>query len=461
MSFTRSMTIAVVFGGLFATAQAQNLHYQGFETNTGDWTGTIARVASGAGVLAVPSFEGKYHAELTNNPGSYSAGYGGDHVTRFDHPFPNVLPYTGPYVISLSMYIYANTPVASNPSVPGVWIDMAPRDTDTGFSNFDGEHNFRLTSTGSQVDVRVDGQTNILASLTQSGWYTFKIGYRKGSNPTSPVLSDMSVVGPTGNVIGQTTVTQLTGMNVPALNSANLGSASYAWVTVWQDGWGSDPARPVATNNKLAIDAVRVDGPPTDVFQVKYSSNLTQGDSIINVTNTGVNGNSLYGPGYGTPVGNLCVNVYAFSPDEQLISCCSCLVTPNGLVNITANRDLVSNTLTGTTPNSIMVKLVATGAGANFTGSICTNSAALAGQDSFPLAAGMRAWGTTLHSTTNVDPPPAGTVFSITETPFLNATVSDGELESIRNRCTYILGNGSTFGQCYSCRAGGLGGAKL
>ena len=195
-------------------------------------------------------------------------------------------------------------------------------------------------------------------------------------------------------------------------------------------------------------------------FQVRYASNLTQGDSLVNITNTGVNGASLYGPGFGTAAGNICVNVYAFSPDEQLISCCSCLVTPNGLVNVTANRDLVSNTLTGIRPNSIVIKLLATGAGAGYSGTSCSNSAALAGSGAFPIAAGMLAWGTTLHSSTAIDPPPAGTAFSITETPFLPATLSAAEFASITNRCTNIIGNGSTFGICRSCRQGGLGGDK-
>jgi len=201
---------------------------------------------------------------------------------------------------------------------------------------------------------------------------------------------------------------------------------------------------------------------PDSPFQVRYASNLTRGDSIVNITNTGANGASLFGPGFGTPAGNICVNVYSFSPDEQLISCCSCLVTPNGLVNLTAKRDLVSNTLTGIYPDSIVIKLLSTLAGATGSGTSCNNSAATAGQtEANRLVAGMLAWGTTLHSATAIDPPPAGTAFSITETPFNPATLSAGELASITNRCTNIIGNGSTFGICRSCRLGGLGGAKL
>ena len=203
-------------------------------------------------------------------------------------------------------------------------------------------------------------------------------------------------------------------------------------------------------------------------FQIRYAANLTAGDSVINITNTGANGASLTGPGFGGAVGNICVNVYAFSPDEQLISCCSCLITPNGLVSLSVNQDLVSNTLTGVRPNSVVIKLVETlaqtTAGAGL-GTSCTNSAALAGiavgaAIPFPIPTnGMLAWGTTVHAGV-----PAGS-FATTETAFIPATlvlpvagvpVLGSELASITNRCTNIIGNGSTFGICRSCRAGGL-----
>lgn len=212
---------------------------------------------------------------------------------------------------------------------------------------------------------------------------------------------------------------------------------------------------------------------PDDVFLVRYASNLTAGDSVINLTNTGQNpppggdnvafdapAPQLFGPGLGTASGNLCVNVYAFSPDEQLVSCCSCLITPNGLASLSVNSDLVSNTLTGVRPNSLVIKLVSTAAGPAFTGTNCTNSAALAGTAQFPLAGGTLAWGTTIHTSPTilaVPPPPLG----LTETPFLPATLSPQELASIRGRCTAIVGNGSTFGICRSCRNGGLGAARL
>ena len=111
-------------------------------------------------------------------------------------------------------------------------------------------------------------------------------------------------------------------------------------------------------------------------FQVKYAANLNIGESYINITNTGANGAALLGPGFGTQAGNICVNVYAFDPAEELISCCSCLVTPDQTVNLGVNRDLTVKTLTGVIPTSVTVKVLATLAGASGGGTTCTNSAA-------------------------------------------------------------------------------------
>jgi hypothetical protein len=201
----------------------------------------------------------------------------------------------------------------------------------------------------------------------------------------------------------------------------------------------------------FAQNPITADSP----FQVRYAANLTVGESYIDITNTGANGAALLGPGFGTQTGNICVNVYAFDPGEELISCCSCFVTPDQTVNLGVNRDLTVKTLTGVVPASVTVKLLATLAGTNGSGSAaaCVNSAATVATAT-PVT-GLAAWGTTLHAT-----PTAG-VYATTETAFTPSTLSTGEQASIGGRCAAILGNGSGFGVCNSCRAGALGGAGL
>jgi hypothetical protein len=205
----------------------------------------------------------------------------------------------------------------------------------------------------------------------------------------------------------------------------------------------------------LALAAVALAQPATldSPFQVRYAANLNVGESYIDITNTGANGAPLLGPGFGGAVGNICVNVYTFSPDEQLISCCSCLVTPNGLVNLGVNRDLTSRTLTGVIPTSAVIKLYSTLAGTGGTGTSCTNSAATVATAT--AANGLAAWGTTIHNS-----PPGVAAYNVTETAFTPATLSAGELASIGGRCAAIIGNGSGFGICFSCRAGALGNGR-
>ena len=84
-----------------------------------------------------------------------------------------------------------------------------------------------------------------------------------------------------------------------------------------------------------------------DPFQISYAANLNQGESYINLANTGANGAPLLGPGFGVTAGNICANVYAFDPGEELIACCSCLITPDETVNLGVNRDLTREDLDG------------------------------------------------------------------------------------------------------------------
>ena len=186
-------------------------------------------------------------------------------------------------------------------------------------------------------------------------------------------------------------------------------------------------------------------------FQVRYASNLNVGDSVINITNSGARGAGLAAGTSAATTGAICVNVYAFSPDEQMISCCSCPVTPNGLVSLSARQDLISNTLTPAVPTSIVVKLLAT---APVGGTSCASSAATPTATEFSL--GMLAYGTTVHAAAVAGGDPA-----VTETKFAPAFLSRGELGRLQSLCTFINANGSGFGICRSCRLGGLGAGRL
>src|ERR1700680_1006263 len=162
------------------------------------------------------------------------------------------------------------------------------------------------------------------------------------------------------------------------------------------------------------------------VYQLRYLANLDKGDSYVNLTNAG----TLSGF---DPAGRICVNVYTFDPAEELISCCACPVTPNGLNSLSARNDLISNTLTPGVPTSITVKLLSS---VPLPGNTCN----AASPNAANLVRGMRAWATTLHLNTSVLPAPG--VYQETETPFSVAELSASELAKLTGFCAFIQANG-------------------
>jgi hypothetical protein len=166
---------------------------------------------------------------------------------------------------------------------------------------------------------------------------------------------------------------------------------------------------------------------------ISYAANLAVGDSHVNLTNAG----SLSGL---EGVGDICANVYVFDDGQELIACCSCLLTPNHLQTLSALNDLISNTLTPGTPTDITTMLTATSG---------TCNPASPG----PLVQGLRAWGTTLHAL-----PTTG--YTVTENPFSSVPLSDSEYAKMTQTCAFIKSNGSGHGICGSCTQGSAGASR-
>ena len=175
---------------------------------------------------------------------------------------------------------------------------------------------------------------------------------------------------------------------------------------------------------------------PADAYQVRYAANLTVGDSVVNMTNTGVNGG--FDPG-----GNICANVYALDANQSLVACCTCPLTPNHLKTLSVRRDLISNTLTPGVPTAITVALLASSQPS------CNASTPTAAN----LSGGLRAWGTTIHTL------PSGAM-GVTETAFEQSVLSTSEMSKLTLYCGFIQAIGSGYGICQSCREGAQGAVR-
>jgi len=231
--------------------------------------------------------------------------------------------------------------------------------------------------------------------------------------------------------------------------------------TFTNPGCSVDPGHLVqSVSNTCNSDTVVVTGGVTSgngaPFQIRYVSNLDVGDSVIDISNDGQSQPPSYG--IGTSGGtNLCVGVYTFDANEELQSCCACLVTPNGLASLSAQA-INATSLTGEKPTSLVVKLLAwsTTAGASSTAPPGTpappTSSSCNPATPGTLAAGMHAWGTTIHQL------PVGnrSTYTVSETEFSPAALSAAEYAHITQSCEFNQINGSAqSGQCKGCASGG------
>jgi hypothetical protein len=144
-----------------------------------------------------------------------------------------------------------------------------------------------------------------------------------------------------------------------------------------------------------------------DTLQLDYLSNIQLGGSLITMTQ-----GNFYGPS--VPGVFICANVYVFSPDENMVSCCSCPITGHGLVSISGTSLLAG---ISPAPTSVSVRLIATlPNGSTCSAAVMPNS----------FAVGLRAWATHLS---------AGPPVSPVETKFADSPLGPAELNSLTSVC--------------------------
>ena len=167
----------------------------------------------------------------------------------------------------------------------------------------------------------------------------------------------------------------------------------------------------------------------TGAYLVDYftHNNIANYDQSINLVNYGATGTPLT-----SPAGDVCANIYVFDANQEMVECCSCRITPNGLLTLGVKTDLTLHPLTSVVPASGDVKIVSTAA-AGSCSALTYNGGIL---DSIV------GFGT--HLQTGGSPAAA----YITETNLPPATLSAAENAFLTNACSYVIYLGSGVGQC-------------
>jgi hypothetical protein len=96
-------------------------------------------------------------------------------------------------------------------------------------------------------------------------------------------------------------------------------------------------------------------------FTTYYSNANTANvpDATVRIINDGSAALIPVGPqGPSAQGADLYANIYVFDDSEELTECCSCLVTPDGLLSESVNKNLTANPITGIKPTRGVIKII-------------------------------------------------------------------------------------------------------
>ncbi len=188
--------------------------------------------------------------------------------------------------------------------------------------------------------------------------------------------------------------------------------------------------------NAFAQDPVAGDG--SYYFVTYYSNANTTGapDSVLRLVNDG--GNATAAP-EGVENGTLWAAIYVFDDSQELRSCCACLITSDGLLSESVNKQLTSNEFTGRGQISRGVIKVISSSSSDPT-QPCPDP-------------GLRGWQTHIQGTSaTVATAKAPSVqkgpWFVTETKLADSNLSRTELYNLGTLCSYGLTLGSGYGLC-------------
>jgi hypothetical protein len=175
----------------------------------------------------------------------------------------------------------------------------------------------------------------------------------------------------------------------------------------------------------------------TDTYYVNYFSNahnMMKYDSTIRVVNPGLVGSPL-----SANDGAICADIYVFDTSQEMLECCSCPVTANGVIALSVDNDLTANPLTAVTLGNGVVKIVAS----STTGSCANNEL-----QPTPIP-NLRAWATHVQFLySGQDSRHSSGPYVVTETAFETSPLGGDELQFLGQACSFVQYLGSGAGTC-------------
>ena len=173
----------------------------------------------------------------------------------------------------------------------------------------------------------------------------------------------------------------------------------------------------------------------SNVYQVNYFENAhtdSAPDASVYIINTGVQG-APYGtpPAGDPPPGNVCINIYVFDSNQEMLECCAAPLSANGLAKLSVNA-LTSNSLTGVTLQRGVLKITSSLPN----GTSCDPTAPIS------LVPELKAWEFFVHAWTGGWAP--------AESEFQGAMLSSAEQTFLPSTCGMVRYLGSGKGTCDS-----------
>ncbi|MBV9610551.1 MAG: hypothetical protein JO187_13400 [Acidobacteria bacterium] len=176
-------------------------------------------------------------------------------------------------------------------------------------------------------------------------------------------------------------------------------------------------------------------GQANDVYQLTYYDNNFGAQApfdagTIRIVNPGLQGSPIASNGL---QGTLCANIYVFDDTQEMVECCSCPITANGVLTISV-QDLTDNPLT-TTPFRGVIKVVST---TPLPSCDATKNAPTPDLRAFSSHLQNAAFGGTTQQAK----------FFITESEFADAPLGSGESSDLGTICSFVRYLGTGRGQC-------------